>query len=276
VVWSFGGVFARLLGDVDPWAVIFWRAVWAAAFLIGFMLWRDGTRGTVRLFRAMGGPGLVVAICFALASTAFVTALEFTTVANVLLIQAGVPLIAALMAWAIFGERVAGPTWIAIAAVLLGVGVMVSGALGGGASLTGDALAAVVALAFATATVTTRRHAEVRMAPAVCLGMVFAAAVSAVAAGDLSAGPTEMAFLAGFGAFNLGLGLALFVTGARLAPAAVAALLGVAETMLGPVWVWLAFDETPSDRTILGGAIILAALAGHLAWQIARSPRAPA
>jgi drug/metabolite transporter (DMT)-like permease len=103
--------------------------------------------------------------------------------------------------------------------------------------------------------------------------MVLAGAVGAAAARDLAVAPTQMALLAGFGAFNLGLGLALFVTGARLAPAAVAALLGVAETMLGPVWVWLAFGETPSGRTILGGAIVLAALTGHLAWQIARAPR---
>ena len=76
--------------------------------------------------------------------------------------------------------------------------------------------------------------------------------------------------LAGFGAGSFGLGLALFVTGARLVPAAVAALLGVAETVLGPFWVWLAFGETPAARTLLGGGIVLAALLAHLAWQRAR------
>jgi len=268
VVWSFGGVFARLLGDLDPWSVIFWRSGWAAAFLVGFMLWRDGLRGALGLFRTMGGPGLVVALAFATASTAFVIALQVTTVANVLLIQAGTPLIAALMAWALFGERVARPTWAAIAAVLLGVTVMVSGSLGGAVAPLGDALALVVALAFAAATVVTRRYAGVRMAPAVAFGMILAGLGGAVKAGDLAVEPAEMGLLFAFGALNLGLGLALFVTGARLTPAAIAALLGVAETMLGPVWVWLALGEIPGSRTIVGGAIVLAALVGHLGWQI--------
>lgn len=273
VVWSFGGVFARLLGDLDPWAVIFWRSVWAAAFLAGFMLWRDGAGGTARLFRAMGAPGLVVALCFATASTAFVTALQITSVANVLLIQSGVPLIAALMAWALFGERVAGPTWAAIGAVFAGVGVMVSGSLSGAVSPVGDLLALAVAVAFAAATVTTRRHAGVRMAPAVCLGMVLAAGAAALLAPGFAVGPGEMGLLFGFGALNLGLGLALFVTGARLVPAAVAALLGVAETLLGPVWVWAALGEVPGPRTLAGGAMILAALLGHLGWQVAGGRR---
>jgi len=53
------------------------------------------------------------------------------------------------------------------------------------------------------------------------------------------------------------------VTGVRLVPSAVAALVGTLETVLGPVWVWLAHGETPSDRTVLGGCIVLAALIAH-------------
>ena len=97
---------------------MFWRSVWAAAFLICFMVWRDGWRGTLRLFRGMGLPGLAVALCFATASTSFVVALAYTTVANILLMQAGVPLLAALIAWVLFRERVAVGTWAAIAAVI--------------------------------------------------------------------------------------------------------------------------------------------------------------
>jgi drug/metabolite transporter (DMT)-like permease len=81
-----------------------------------------------------------------------------------------------------------------------------------------------------------------------------------------------MAVLFAFGALNLGLGLALFVTGARLVPAAVAALLGVSETMLGPLWVWLFFGEEPAARTLLGGSVVLAALVAHLGWQM-RAPQ---
>jgi drug/metabolite transporter (DMT)-like permease len=274
LVWSVGGVFARALGAVDPWTVVFWRSVFAAGFLLAFIALRDGRvgakpRGRVGAgFRAMGMPGLAVALCFAVASTAFVVALEHTTVANILLVQAGVPLIAALIAWAAFGERVPRATWGAIALVFAGVAVMVSGSLAGAGSRLGDALALTVALAFALATVITRRFAQVRMAAAVCLGALLAAGFAATRAPGFAVSPRALALLFGFGALSLGLGLALFVSGARLVPAAVAALLGVAETMLGPVWVWLAFGETPTARTLLGGGLILAALLGHLAWQL--------
>ncbi len=75
--------------------------------------------------------------------------------------------------------------------------------------------------------------------------------------------------LFGFGVLNLGLGLALFTTGARLVPAAIAALLGIAETMLGPVWVWLFFGEVPAASTLIGGGVVLAALVAHTGWQMA-------
>ena len=79
-----------------------------------------------------------------------------------LLVQAGAPLIAALLGWALLGERVAGPTWAAIAVTLAGVGLMVSDGLGGSVSPVGDLLALTIAVAFALATVITRRAARWR------------------------------------------------------------------------------------------------------------------
>ena len=149
--WSFGGTIARYLSVTESWTIVFWRAFFASVFLLWFMLHRQGLRGTLQLFRAMGWAGVAVGACFALASTCFVVALSYTTVANILLIQAGVPLIAALMAFLLFGERVPLNTWVAIAAVITGVGIMVSESLGGAVSPIGDGLAVLIALAFCPA-----------------------------------------------------------------------------------------------------------------------------
>ncbi|MGB8314177.1 MAG: DMT family transporter, partial [Aestuariivirga sp.] len=111
IVWSFGGTIARFITVDDSWTVVFWRSIFAALFLLGFMLWRDGPRGTVALFRGMGLAGLGVALCFAVASSSFVVALGYTTVANILLMQAGVPLIAALLTWILFHEKISAATW---------------------------------------------------------------------------------------------------------------------------------------------------------------------
>ncbi|MBE7183484.1 MAG: DMT family transporter [Methylobacterium mesophilicum] len=273
VAWSSSGTLALYLVHLPGWAVVFWRTLWAAGFLFGFMVWRDGLSGTLALFRRMGLPGVAVAVCFGIASASFVLAVSLTTVANIVLIQAGVPLIAALLAFVLFRERVALPTWIAIAAVISGVAVMVSDSFAGGGSVAGNGLALLIAVCFAVATVMTRRFSHVRMTPASCLGMLLTALFAATQAPSLSVGTSDFALLAGFGALNLGLGLALFASGARLIPAALAALLGTMETVLSPIWVWLIHDQVPASRTLIGGAIVFAALLLHLGLEFARQRR---
>ena len=67
------------------------------------------------------------------------------------------------------------------------------------------------------------------------------------------------------------LGLTLFTIGSRLIPAAETALISALETPLAPLWVWLAFGETVSAQTLVGGAIVMAAVVGHVLLQNARS-----
>ena len=165
--WSFGGAIARYLTTTDSFAVIFWRSLFAALFLAGFMWWRDGIPKSIGLIKAMGLPGLGVATCFVVASMSFVTALNYTTVANVLLMQAGTPLLAALGSWILFREKVSMPTWLAIFTVMFGVGVMVKDSLTGQISPIGDGLALLIAIAFACSTVIARRNSHIDMQPAV-------------------------------------------------------------------------------------------------------------
>ncbi len=273
-VWSFGGAIARFLSVTDSWTIIFWRSVFAALFLLGFMCWRDGLAGTRRLFADMGWAGVGVGLCFATASTSFIVALSHTTVANILLMQAGAPLFAALLAFLMFGERVTTATWCAIVAVMAGIAVMVSDSLGGTISPIGDGLALLIALAFALATVLTRRNAHVRMMPAVCLGTLVTTTIGFFLSGSLLVSLTDGIWLFVFGALNLALGMMLFVTGVRLLPSAVAALIGTAEPVLGPLWAWLVHTEVPVGRTLMGGAIVVLTLIAHLAWQLKQPAQA--
>jgi drug/metabolite transporter (DMT)-like permease len=264
LAWSFGGTIARFIAAPDAWTVVFWRSLFASSFLLLFMLWRDGPRATVQMFRAMGWPGLGVACCFGIASSSFVVALQYTTVANILLIQAAAPLFAALLAWIVFRERVSLATWIAILAVIFGVSIMVSASFSGAVSPIGDGLALVITVLFSAAIVITRHHPEVRMTPAVCLGTAMACVAAFFLSGPLAVSMPDFFWLFLFGAVNLGAGLAMFVTGARLVPAALAALVSTLEPVLGPVWVWLFHGEVPGTRTVIGGAIVFVALLAHI------------
>jgi len=273
--WSFGGAIARFLHISDSWTIVFWRCLFAGLFLLAFMLVRDGPRGTVALFKGMGWPGIAVGLCFTIASTSFIIAISYTTIANVVLLGAGVPLFAALMSWVLFRERVSRFTWGAITAVIFGVGIMVSESLTGTMSPVGDALALLIPVVFALATVITRRYPHVRMTPATCFGCFAASGIAASQSSGLAVTGVELALLFVFGAFNLGLGMALFVTGARLVHSALAALLGTAETVLGPLWVAIIHGEVPSSRTIVGGTFILLALLAYLLNEFRRTQTIP-
>jgi drug/metabolite transporter (DMT)-like permease len=102
------------------------------------------------------------------------------------------------------------------------------------------------------------------MMPAVCLGTAMACVAAFLLSGPLAVSPQNLAWLFLFGAVNLGAGLAMFVTGARLVPAALAALVGTLEPVLGPLWVWLIHGEVPVARTLIGGAIVFVALFVHI------------
>ena len=269
ICWSTGGLIARLL-ESGPWTVVLWRSVACATFLLVYLLLRE--RGKVwPLFRAAGWPGVIAALCFATASTAFIMALQLATVASILIVQNTAPFIAALLAWLVMRERIARRTWVAIAVAVTGIAIMVSNqAIGGG--LAGLALSLAIAVSFAGATVTIRYHRTVRMTPAACLASVFAAVVALpLAEQPFAVSGRELGLMWLFGMGQLGIGMVLFTAGARMIPAAEAALITVLETVFAAIWVWLAFGENPGAAALAGGALVMLAVIGHTAMDLIQS-----
>jgi drug/metabolite transporter (DMT)-like permease len=258
--WSLGGTIDRFITIEDTWVTVFWRSLFAGIFITGFMLARDGVAGTRTLLVSARWPTVVVGVCYAISTICFILALSHTSVAKVLLIQAGVPIIAAAISWVLLREKVPPHTMLAIAIVVAGIATIFSGSAGQGGSLIGDVYSLAVAFLFALSVVVTRKYPGIRMTPAVLLGVTIAGTLAFFMSGPLGVGMRDLGFLVLFGMVNLGLGLALFVTGARLIPSVLSALLSVIEPILGPVWVWLVHGETPSQLVLFGGAIVIAAL----------------
>lgn len=273
VIWSTGGLIVRSLEVADVWTTVLWRSLFAALFLLLFIALREGRR-TPAVFLGMGRAGLLVALCFAVASTSLVVSLNLTTVANTLIIFSTSPFFAAVFGWLLLRERVRPATWLAMAGASIGVAIMVSESLGRG-SLLGDLLAAVTAIGLALATVTIRANPNVRMTPATCLGALLAGLAALPLATPLAATAGDFGLLFAFGALQLGLGLALFTSGARLAPAADVALVCLLEPILGPFWVWGLLGEHPGKAGLLGGGLVLAALLSHSALELCRRRSLP-
>ena len=267
VMWSLAGILQRQL-HASLASQLAGRAAFAFPAVLVFVAVAE--RGQViRAFRAVGRPGLAIAALMALSSGSFITALNDTSVANVLVVQALVPLVTALLGLLV-GEPVRPRTWVAMGIAAAGFVVMAGAPTR--PDLPGLVFAFIAMLTYATTLVVARHKADVSMAPATCLSQLLVFAVFAPFAHLSQMGGTNLGFFALLGIIQMGLALFLLSLGARLIPAADAALISQLENVLGPLWVWLAGIEQPSAATIGGGIIVI----GAVAFQIPRDSGRPA
>ncbi len=257
VAYSTAGFFTRVI-EVDAWTLLFWRGLFAGAFLAAMVAVQERGR-FVQAFRAVGLTGLLVAACSAVATVCFLNAMRLTSVADVMVVDAAIPFITAGVAWLLIRERESAKTLIATLVALLGVGIMAGKALADGRIL-GDLLALAMAVLMATVIVLIRGKRGVNMVPAVCLSAFLCALIVAPVARPASVDLGQLGLLALFGMGQFGMGLLLLALGTPMVSATRGALLGVLQTPLGTLWVWLAFAERPANATLLGGAIVLLAV----------------
>ena len=261
LMWSLAGILQRQL-HMSLASQLAGRAMFAFLALLVFIAIAE--RGQmIRAFRAIGRSGLAIAALMAISSGAFMTALNETSVANVVIIQALVPLVSALLG-RLVGEPVHARTWVAIGVAAAGFAVMAGAPTRPG--LLGLVFSVITTLTFSATIVVARRKSDVSMAPATCLSQILVFAVFApfAHAGELSG--ANLGYLALLGIAQMGLGLFFLSLGARLISAANVALISQLENVLGPLWVWLAGIEHPSAPTIAGGIIVIAAVAVEVTW----------
>lgn len=262
VAFSTAGLFTRLVAT-DVWTMLFWRGVFGGLLILAVVaILSRGHIGSA--IRAMGWGGLVSTLCSTGGTICFIIALRESTVAEVTIIYATAPFLAAAFAWAWFREAAGRVTLAASLLALIGVAVM-----GGAAAIDGHALGNLLALVMtalmALMMVVIRRHRHVSMLPAAGLSAFACAAIVLPLAQPWSVTGPEFGMLALFGITQFGLGLLLLTLGSRLIPAARASLLANLELPFAPLWVWLAFGELPTLLAGIGGAIVCAALLLDLA-----------
>jgi drug/metabolite transporter (DMT)-like permease len=251
------GVGLRQIEAADGWQILFYRSLSFTLTLLIIVAIRSGGR-IIAPFRRIGGQGLLVGVFLAGCSMLYVFAMLHTTIANASFVVSTTPFIAAALGWLLLGERVGRATWVAMAAALAGVGLMVADGLGTG-GIAGIALALACAFFTAGMLVTVRGAHEIDMIPALTIAGVLTALCSAALASDLEVSAHDMgvAFLLGAGQYAVG--YALLTAGARYVPVAEVGLLTLLDTVLNPIWGWLGAGEVPSALTLIGGAIVLGA-----------------
>jgi drug/metabolite transporter (DMT)-like permease len=261
VFWSTSGFFVRLI-TVDLMTLLFWRGIFSgtALFMVFFLL--KEPRRTSEIHK-LSWSTIGVMVASALAMICGISALRFTTVAEVMVIYATTPFVTAAVAWLLIGERPSRSTILASLVALCGVGVMLIDAQWGN-SMIGRVLALGPPFMMALMTTILRRSPNAAMLPAVAGSAWLCSAFSLPFAMPLTISPLYLGLCAVFGVVQNAAGLAFYTLGSRRVPAAEATLIASLEVPLTPFWVWLAFGETASPSTLIGGAMVLSALVGHI------------
>lgn len=256
------GLLVRLV-DADEWTLLFWRGLLSGiGMAIGLTLIYRGK--TWALVRQIGWAGLITGIIFGIGTGAFIMGITHTSVANTLFLVSTSPLFAAVFAWLVLHEPVALRTWLAIAVTILGIGVIVSGDLDWG-SMIGNLAALAAAMTLAVNLCTMRHYQHRNMVPALGIGGFVAALIALPLAAPLSISESDIGVLALMGLVMVPLSFGLLFVGPRYLPAPEVGLMMLLEAVLGPFWVWWALGENPGLAAIMGGAIVLGALAVHAA-----------
>lgn len=267
---STAGILLRHIESASGWQILFYRGLFFALTLAIFLACRHRMR-LLEVVRGIGRPGLFIGALLGVSSAFYVFGILSTTVANVVFIISAAPLITAVFARLFLNERASTATWIAILAAFAGVGLMVGdGLLGGG--LFGVLCALGVAICFAAMLITLKTRTTVNMLPALCLGGIITASIALVMAPDLAVSQRDMAICFALGTIQFGAGFILITLGVRHIPAAEAALLSLTETVFAPVWVWIAINEIPSLLTLIGGAVVIIAVAGRALYMARTLP----
>ncbi len=269
LVFSLSGVLTKAI-EAGSWTIATWRGLIGAVGISAYVWIRNRDRPLSATFR-LGRQGWALAVIGSVASLAFIVAFKNTFVANVSVIYATIPFVAALLERVVLAEPVRTRTQLSASFALTGVAIMVGGSLGT-PNLQGDAVAVAMVVLNALYMVLIRRFAET--------DVVLAGGASAVllfGAGWICTDPTDVSgsdavLLTLFG-LAFAAAVVLWTEGTRLIPAAESGLLGSAETPLAIAMAWIFLSEAPPAASLIGALIVLTVVLAHATADVRTSNR---
>ncbi|MDM0047265.1 DMT family transporter [Variovorax dokdonensis] len=270
-MWATAGVVTRHLDEARGFEVTFWRSLFTAVSLLVILPAWQG-RSVFAKMRTSGWALWVSGLCWSVMFTAFMVALTLTSTANVLVTIALTPLFTALVSRFFIGHRLPARTWGAIIAAGAGITWMYAAKFEQGEML-GTLVALCVPIA-AACNWTVQQHAhgkghDVDLVPAVLIGALMSSLATLPLAAPFRASAHDIGLLAFLGLVQLAIPCVLAVLCTRVLKAPEVALLGLLEVIFGIALAWAGANEVPASSTLLGGAVVVSALALNewLGWR---------
>lgn len=271
LAFSLAGVLTKAI-VADGWTIVCWRGLIGGLLVFAYVGWCDRHRPLRQRYR-LGWQGWLLAGVGSLASIAFIFSFKLTYVANVAIIYATAPFLAAALAWLAMRERFRLQTAVAAAVSAGGIALVFAGSLGSG-NILGDGLALAMTFGSALYMVLIRRF---RGGPVVLAGGVSALqlfVVGILVADPLAVSRQDALLLAIFG-IAFAVALVLWTEGTKLIPASESGFLGTAETPFAMLLAWFFLAELPPLASFAGAAIVLTAVVGHALLDLRRHRARP-
>lgn len=260
-LWSTAGPFVRL-ANLDSWTLIGWRSLFAFFTLLAVAAY-EHRKNLARAVAGMGAPGVISVAISTVSSISYVFALNLTTVANVMIVYAVLPFIAAFISYFWIGERVTlrllGAGFVAFA----GIAIM-AGAAATPKDILGIIAAFIMTATFASQIVHAKIHSNLDMNLAMALA---AGTCGLIALPFMEPGipaPTALLACALYGGLTSGIGYVLALVGGRYITAGESGFIQMLDVVLGPLLVWYFFTEQPGSTVLIGGVIVFTAVVWYL------------
>jgi len=244
----------------DSMTITFWRGLFFGLVTFTFVVLRYRLR-LMAVFAGFRLPEFGVMLTYCFGNLFFIYSVTHTSVANTLFMISTTPIWAALIAWLFLKEKVPLRTWFAILMVIVGIIIIGFGSAHGVGTIEGDLVGLLAAAALATQFSLIRLMRQRDMLPALALGGIFLALLTSPFVSPTETSDNDLIFLIIMGAIMLPISSMLLFLGPKYLPAPEVGLVMLLETILGPVWVWLALSENPGVYSIIGGGIVLLTLA---------------
>ena len=253
------GLLTRLI-QADALTIAFWRGLLYGCVILMVSALRYRSRFLARLGQ-FSGYEYAIMVLYGVGNFCFIYSITHTSVANTLFMLSTTPIWAAVIAWLFLGEQVPRRTWFAIMMVILGIGIISRGSMESESAWIGDMVGLIAAGFLAAQFSVIRAAPTLDILPAMGLGGLLAALVLSTWVDPGATANSDMFWLIVMGVVMLPVANALMYLGPRYLPAPEVGLMMLLETVLGPIWVWLALGENPGLYSLLGGAIVLSTLA---------------
>jgi drug/metabolite transporter (DMT)-like permease len=251
------------LADGEAWSILMLRSgITFIAALIIWAIWRWVTPKAPPLLP--GRTGAIVAGLYGLASITFIGAVYNTSTANLVFILTFNTMFAAILSWLFLKQRPRPATLLAMAAMFVGVLIIVRDSIGSG-HLVGDLIALLSSFLLAAA-ITVSRHSGRDMGLAALVGVLFPAILAAAMVAKTGYRIDAPWWIVFNGAVVMPISFYCLATGPRYISGPEVAMFYLLETIFAPIWVWMIFSEVPSRASMIGGVILIATLVAHSLW----------